>query len=64
MTSKERLELYRNYLYALICHQEYGDKYGDTKELIEMYEKKLELKNERKNKISISNINRQKHNNI
>ena len=44
MTTKEQLELYRNYLATLYYHQEYGDKYGDTQELIEMYERKLNMK--------------------
>lgn len=35
-------ELYLNYLFALEERKEYGDKYGDTLELIEMYEKELE----------------------
>ena len=39
---KELLELYRNYLFALQEQREYGEKYGDTKELIEMYEDRLE----------------------
>lgn len=38
---KNILELYRNYLFALQTREEYGDKYGDTDEIIEMYEKKL-----------------------
>lgn len=37
----ELLILYRNYLFALQEREEYGDKYGDTDEIIEMYEKKL-----------------------
>ena len=48
MTNKDKLELYLNYLRAIQYHQEYGDKYGDTKELIEIYERKLELKNDGK----------------
>lgn len=39
---KNILEIYRNYLFALQEREEYGDKYGDTDEIIEMYEKKLE----------------------
>lgn len=39
-----RLEQYRNYLQSIQYHQEYGDKYGDTKELIEMYERELKMK--------------------
>ena len=57
MTNKDKLELYLNYLRAIQYHQEYGDKYGDTKELIEIYEKKLEIKkDERKNNKVYRNI--------
>lgn len=35
------LELYRNYLFAVQNRAKYGDKYGDTEEIIKMYEKKL-----------------------
>lgn len=35
------LELYRNYLFAVQNREKYGDKYGDTEEIIKMYEKKL-----------------------
>lgn len=35
------LELYRNYLFSLQNRAKYGDKYGDTEEIIKMYEKKL-----------------------
>lgn len=38
---KDLLEIYRNYLFALQEREEYGDKYGDTEELIEQYEKEL-----------------------
>lgn len=41
---KDLLELYRNYLFALQEREEYGDRYGDTDELIETYEKTLKLK--------------------
>lgn len=51
MTTKDKLTLYRNYLATLEYNKEYGNKYGDTKELIEIYEKKLEIKkDERKGK--------------
>jgi hypothetical protein len=40
---KDLLELYRNYLFALQEREEYGDKYGDTDELIETYQKTLKL---------------------
>ena len=36
------LNLYRIYLYALQVREEYGCQYGDTDELIKMYEDKLE----------------------
>ena len=39
---KDLLTLYRNYLFALKEREEYGDKYGDTDELIKMYEDELE----------------------
>ena len=38
---KDLLVTYRNYLFLLQTREEYGDKYGDTKELQEIYEKKL-----------------------
>lgn len=38
---QDLLELYRNYLFSLQEREEHGDKYGDTEELIKMYEKKL-----------------------
>ena len=33
------LQTYRNYLSTLAARKEYGDKYGDTEEIVEMYEK-------------------------
>lgn len=39
--NKDLFELYKLYLYALKTRQEYGDKYGDTEELIKIYEEKL-----------------------
>lgn len=36
------MNLYRLYLYALRVREEYGCQYGDTDELIKMYEEKLE----------------------
>ena len=38
------LELYKNYLYAVQIREMYGDKYGDTEELIKMYEELLGIK--------------------
>jgi len=37
------LTLYKNYLFALREREEYGDKYGDTDEIIKMYEMKLKI---------------------
>ena len=34
--------LYRNYIFSINEIEEYGDKYGDTKEIIQMYEEKLQ----------------------
>ncbi len=47
---KDMLILYRNYLFALSEREEYGDKYGDTEELIEMYEMKLKNIIDKENK--------------
>lgn len=41
---KDNLEMYRNYLYALRVREEYGNQYGDTDELIKMYEDALGIK--------------------
>ena len=46
---KNLLELYRNYLFALQTREEYGDKYGDTKEIIKDYEEQLKIKVRDKN---------------
>lgn len=54
MTTKDKLTLYRNYLATLEYNKEYGNKYGDTKELIEIYEKKLEIKKDEQIKPRIS----------
>lgn len=48
MKELELLILYRNYLFALQTREEFGDKYGDTDEIIDMYEEKLKIK-EKKN---------------
>lgn len=40
-TTENIIEIYNNYIHLIQNNQEYGDKYGDTKELIEIYEKKL-----------------------
>ena len=44
MKELELLMLYRNYLFALQTREEFGDKYGDTDEIIDMYEEKLNIK--------------------
>ena len=43
---KDTLQMYKNYLYALRERQEYGNQYGDTDEIINMYEKDLGIKGE------------------
>ena len=52
---KDILVAYRNYLFSLQAREEFGDKYGDTEDLLKMYEKKLgftlrEIKIEKENK--------------
>ena len=43
MEYKENIgELYLNYMRALEIRQKYGDKYGDTDDMLKLYEKKLE----------------------
>ena len=39
---KNILELFKNYLHSIEIKKEYGELYGDTDELINMYEKELE----------------------
>jgi len=39
------IEIYKNYLFALQIREEYGDKYGDTDEIIKHYEEILEKNN-------------------
>lgn len=46
---KNLITLYKLYLYALEERKRYGEKYGDTEEIIEMYEKKLKIKKKEKN---------------
>jgi len=41
---KDTLQIYKNYLYALRERQEYGNQYGDTDEIIKMYEDDLGIK--------------------
>ena len=35
------IEIYLNYLHAIRMHEEYGDLYGDTYEIIKYYENKI-----------------------
>lgn len=35
------IETYLNYLYAVRMHEEYGDLYGDTDDIIKYYENKI-----------------------
>ena len=44
MEMKDLLMLYRNYLFAIQEREEFGDKYGDTEEIIKYYEKILKIK--------------------
>jgi hypothetical protein len=39
--NKNILELYKNYLHSIQIREEFEDKYGDTEELIKMYEYEL-----------------------
>ncbi len=44
MNKKKLIDLfitYKNYLYAIQERNEFGDKYGDTKEIIQIYENEL-----------------------
>lgn len=41
---EDLITLYKLYLFAIIEREEYGDKYGDTDEIIDMYEEKLKIK--------------------
>lgn len=44
MNKKSTIDLftiYKNYLYSLKIKEEYGSKYGDTNEIIKMYEEEL-----------------------
>lgn len=43
ISGHDLLIIYRNYLFSLQEKEKYGDKYGDTDELIKMYEKKLKI---------------------
>ena len=39
------LTIYQNYLHALQFKEEYGDIYGDTEEIIQLYEEELKKHN-------------------
>lgn len=41
IVKSDLLTIYHNYLYSLQVREEYGNIYGDTDELISMYEEKL-----------------------
>ncbi len=41
---KDLITIYLNYLFALQEREEYGDKYGDTDEIIAYYESVLNIK--------------------
>ena len=41
---KDLITIYLNYLFALREREEYGDKYGDTDEIITYYESVLNIK--------------------
>lgn len=45
INSIDLLIIYKNYLHSIMYRKEYKDKYGDTIELIKMYEEKLKLVN-------------------
>lgn len=45
---KDLLTLYKNYIFALQTREEFGEKYGDTDEIIKQYEEKLKIKSLRK----------------
>ena len=38
---KDLYVIYRNYIYALQIREEFGEKYGDTSEIIKFYEENL-----------------------
>lgn len=49
------LKIYCNYLFAIEERKEYGEKYGDTEELIRMYENYLKKENIMIKKLSKKN---------
>lgn len=52
------IEIYMNYLHAIRMHEEYGDKYGDTDDIIKYYEEKIDkylLNDDNKKKIKVYN---------
>ena len=54
------IEIYMNYLHAIRMHEEYGDLYGDTDDIIKYYEEKIEkyLLNDDDNKKKIKVYNK------
>lgn len=55
---EDKLLLFRNYQFALQERQEYGTMYGDTDEIIEMYEKRLNINRKGQGNVSSGNIKR------
>jgi hypothetical protein len=56
---KNILEIYMNYLYAIRMHEEYGNLYGDTCDIIKCFEEEIKnelLSNDTYNKIKVNKI--------
>lgn len=45
------IEVYRNYIFAMQEREEFGDKYGDTDEIIKRYEEILNKHNIKTNRL-------------
>ena len=60
MSKTDLFILYRNYLFALQEREKCGDKYGDTDEIIKMFEDELKIVN--KNNVLTETINNKKKN--
>ena len=58
---QDLMQLYKLYLFALKEREQYGDKYGDTDKIMEMYEK--ELKNKPINKLLLKALKGNKYEN-
>lgn len=58
---QDLMQLYKLYLFALKEREQYGDKYGDNDEIMEMYEK--ELKNKPINKLLLKALKGNKYEN-